>query len=333
MAEYKANSNDARKYFIDACMELYGDKCAICNTPGEALRKDHSHYDEYRLEHINNNKKDYRFKNIRIVCHSCNGRKGKAENAPGASTEKELTENEVRSAVEAAISEDNVESKASQRRKRKHFQNAPPEMQKTIIAEPKIRRYLWMQVNRTGGFLWDDAKAEAAEFAECDVQTAERKMLKATSKAGPFDTKLTPGGEEIIILRNGYKPNIGTEMGVLDWEMMQERIKMEQQEKDMIKQESEQKVQKISADLHEQKSTHENFMERFKYMGIQRDAARDLLMKNLKINRDEADKLIDATVVEMKFGKKVEGDQPPSHGARKDIGDSKSDDDSRPGVS
>src|SRR5439155_6332232 len=101
---------------------------------------------------------------------------------------------------------------------------APSEMIKNYESEPLIRRYLWENVSRKDGLRLSDAIPEAAEYAGCDIQTAERKIRKAISRTGPFNTKDTPSADDkIIILRsNGYRPN-NTKMGLIDRAMMQER--------------------------------------------------------------------------------------------------------------
>lgn len=208
MAAYKPKKSDVKGIIIEALKRVFGDKCHICGMAVEERKRLWPALKEWLLEHRDGNPDNYDFENCQLACYKCNRLKVPESTPETGNVERENT------AMSASTTEE--------QRKRRYLKRATPEFAKSVEIEPLVRRYLWEQVSREGSLILDDAIPEAAEYANCDVQTAKRKIDKATSRMGPFEVVTTSGGTDLIKLRQRYEPNVQTEMGRLDYAISQE---------------------------------------------------------------------------------------------------------------
>lgn len=269
MAAYKPKKSDVKGIIIEALKRVRGDKCHICGMSVEERKRLWPSLKEWLLEHRDGNPDNYDFENCQLACYKCNRLK-----VPDLTPETGKVERE-NAGVRATTSEE-------QRRKR-YLKRATPEFAKSAEIEPLVRRYLWEQVSREGSLILDDAIAEAAEYANCDVQTAKRKIDKATSRMGPFEVVTTTGGTDLIKLRQRYEANMQTEMGRLDFAISQELFNH----------------LKNKADSTEKKATEvmtvqARMADSLNYIAKQRDIAINEVMKVTGKSYDEVKAMLDS---------------------------------------
>lgn len=221
MSKYQPTKTQQRRIIARLLWEKQGHKCNIC-------RKDKT-LKQGIIEHANRNTADYRPENITWVCYSCNQRKRGEKVQQGPLTSGK--------SVCVKISD------SERQRRRNRIKKAPIEIEINRDSEPRVRRYLWENVGREGGLALEDAKNEAAEYADCSPATASRHIGKAASRIGPFkivEMMVNKEPTDIIMLRDGYAPKLNSRLGQLDAEIMNEKIanvetELERKEKELRK--------------------------------------------------------------------------------------------------
>jgi hypothetical protein len=235
-----------------ALKTIYGDKCHICGMSVNERKHRWPAMRDWLLEHRNGDPKDYRPENLQLSCYSCNQlKRPDLQKGPPAigKSERENTIAGPSDENSNRIEQTEGMSEAEQSRKRRQLKNAPIEIQISQRAEPKIRRYIIEQASRPEGLFLDDAVNESAEIAECDVQTASRKIAKMCSRAGPLFKEALASGEEILRLKTDYVPDVNTATGRLDYETMLRMKQKTEIESREIKQKSEMQVNALHANL------------------------------------------------------------------------------------
>lgn len=311
-------------FYIWALKTIHGDHCHICGMTPQERKQRWPNMRDWLREHKNNNPADFTPENLQLGCPICNQLK-RPDLQQGAATVGN-TERESKNASEGVQADTNMTESATERlRKKRQLNRASVEIQISKRAEPLVRQYIWTHVSREGGLLLNDAINESAEFADCDTQTATRKIGKATSRAGPFEVVQDQHGNDFIKLRKGYKPNPATAIGNLDIQIML-RLKQAAEEKtEQVKEQMGGELLTVKAGLKEMEDENKSMVQTLKRVGQARDIAIEKLMEITGLSKNEVEKMLDSKLADRNNGGqqpapaapvvKSGGDEPPAAGA------------------
>ena len=190
----------------------YDENCAECKRQPDELDQ------PLEIDHIDENRDNWEFPNLQLLCKSCNVSKSNRTNPRRRHRVAETLATDQEGSSDLSSTSFSLSPPATRSVKElAEYSKGDPPMKANFLMEPQFRVHVLELVTQHGSLKHEDVVAAGAEYSEGSLRTARDYLAKMTSLSGQLRVVVDEDGITFVALRqDGSSPSDDTDQNTPD---------------------------------------------------------------------------------------------------------------------